>query len=155
MDKLLRPEQAPCGWLDAERLKESLRDKHSRGRHWLAVPEELEIVGPGKGEVAADRLKRAVLLLEVLRRVRGVSLTGFAGFGILFYNPHKLLRLGERQRAQKLCVDHAEDGNVGANSESQDDDRDQRESTITAQRAQGIFQVLRKNIQFHALCVSC
>jgi hypothetical protein len=40
-----------------------------------------------------------------------------------------------------MC-DHAEDGNVGSDGESQDEDRDDHEAAIAAQRAQSILQVL-------------
>src|SRR5438105_15593229 len=98
MDKFLRPEQAPGRRPDAERFKKSLRDEHSRSRYWLAGPGELEIVGTGKGEVATDRLERAVLLLEVLCSIRGIGFAGLAAFGVLLHNPHQLLRIAKWQR---------------------------------------------------------
>ena len=51
-------------------------------------------------------------------------------------------RIVERQRAQQNGIDHAEDRDVGADAESEDQDRHHSERAIAAQGAQSKAEVL-------------
>src|ERR1700677_4484814 len=141
MDKFLRSEQTPEGRLGVECFKKTLRNKHSRSRHWLTDSGELEIVGTCEGEVPANRFERAVLLLEVLCSIRGIGFARLAAFGAFLHNPHQLLRIAKWQRAQQNCVHHAEDGNVGADSKCEDENRNDGEAAVAAEGAQGVADV--------------
>ena len=73
-------------------------------RRRLVASHQFEIIRPGKGEVSAYGLKGAVLLLEVLRRIRCIRFARFAGFWVFLDNPHQLLRLREKAKdAAGLC----------------------------------------------------
>src|ERR1700746_2989172 len=52
------------------------------------------------------------------------------------------MRFRERQWAQQQCVDDAEDGDVGANAEGQDQDSDKGEAAIVAEGAEGETDIL-------------
>ena len=62
--------------------------------------------------------------------------------------------------AQHERIDDAEDGDVGADAESQDQDGDNGEAGVAAQGAESVFEVLEQNIECHqsprlALLFSC
>src|SRR5215469_8034386 len=147
MDKFLPSEQAPCGRLDAEGLKESFSNKHSCSRHRLAVPGELEIVGSGKGKVTTDRLKRAVPLLKILCSIRGIGSTGFSGTGLLLYNPYQLLRIVKRQRAQQNRIHHAKDHDICAYAECENQYGNDCEGGVALQGVDGKAQILHQDIK--------
>src|SRR5919204_5484674 len=114
LHEFLRPEQASQRRLYSDCLEEAFRDQETCDRHRLAIANELEIVRRSKGEVAANGLKRVVLLLEVLSGVRRIRFAGFAGGSILLHYPHQPLRIGKWQWPQQNRVHHTEDGNICA-----------------------------------------
>jgi hypothetical protein len=72
----------------------------------------------------------------------------------------QLLRVGEGKRAKKQRVDYAEDGDVGADSKGKNKNGDEGETAVAAQGADGVTQILEKNVEFHkssrfALFVFC
>src|SRR6184192_1197396 len=91
--EFFRPERTSQRRIYAECLKEPFRYKNARNGHWLTSPDEFEIIRSSKGEVAADRLERVVLLLEILRGIRCIGPAGFPATEPLFPVCQRLLRL--------------------------------------------------------------
>jgi hypothetical protein len=88
-------------------------------------------------------LKSAILLLEILRGICGVGFAGFIVLGVLFDNAHELLRVGKWKRPQHDGVDHAEDGDVGADTKGQDENSNDGKAGVEAQGAECEAKVLK------------
>ncbi len=121
---------------------------------------EAEIAGTGEGEVAGHILIRAALHAELIVGIGRIRGAGQAALGWRRRDPHQLLGVGEGQRAQQERVHHAEDGNVGADAESENQNGDDGKARIAAQRAEGVLQVLQQNVECHessrfAMFLSC
>lgn len=112
--KFLRLEQSPERRVDTERLEEVFGDKQARNRERLVPSNELEVVRPGKGEVAAHRLEGVILLLEVLSCIGGVRSSGFAGLRIFLHDSDELFRIGEWEGTQQNRVYETEDCDITA-----------------------------------------
>ncbi len=145
--EFFRPEESSQERVDAKRLEEVLRDQDAGNRKRLAISDQFEIVRCSKGEVAAYRLKRAVLFLEVLSGIRRIGFGGFTGFGIFLYNAHKLLRIAKRKGAQQNGVHHAEDGDIRANAERENQDGDSRKSAVAPHGAKRKAQILHEHVE--------
>ena len=57
--------------------------------------------------------------------------------------------VGKGQRAQHQRVHHAEDGDVGADAEGENENGDEGEAAVAAEGAEGVLQILQKNVEFH------
>jgi hypothetical protein len=104
----------------------------------MGAPAELEaeIVGAGEGEVAGDVLKGAGAVRKFVVGIGGIGGAGEAALGGRRGDPDQLLRIGEWQRAEQQRVDDAEDGDVGADAEGEDEDGDDGEAAIAAEGAE-------------------
>jgi hypothetical protein len=65
----------------------------------------------------------------------GISLIGKATLSLVGCEPGEPLRIAKGQRPQENGVDHAEDGDIGADAQRQDQYGDQGEAAIPAQDA--------------------
>ena len=115
----LSGEQPPQRGLNAQRVKEVSAHHKTGNRSRLVPPDQLKVVGAGESEVARHLLKRMVSLLKLLGSVGRIGHAGFPACGILGQDPYQLLRIWKRQRSQQNRVHYAEDGDVRANSQSQ------------------------------------
>jgi len=146
---LFRGEQPSHGGLHSENLEEVSNDFHARGRLGLAAAGDSQIVRSIECHVSGHVLIGAALLAEFFVGVSRVSGARESAVSGRRSNPHELTGLEKWQRSQQQCVDHAEDPDVRTDGKGEDEDRDERESTIAAQRPESIFQVLREDIEFH------
>ena len=128
--EFFRPERTSQRRIYAECLKEPFRYKNARNGHWLTSPDEFEIIRSSKGEVAADRLERVVLLLEILRGIRCIGPAGFASFRILLHNPHQLLRIAKREGSQQNRIHYAENSDICAYAECENQNCDNCETRV-------------------------
>ena len=149
VERILRPEDAAHGRFDAEKLKEVGDDVDAGGGYGCAAAIEAEVAGAGKGEVSGHILKGAAVHAELVVGVGGVGGARQAALGGRRRDPHQAIRVLERQRSQENRVDHAEDGDVGADAKGQDKDGDQSEAAIAAEGTEGIAQIQKKNVQCH------
>ncbi len=147
--RLVLGEEAADGGLHAKNLEEVADDFEACCRFGLTAADEAQIVGGGEGHVSGHISVDAALLAEFFVSVSRVSGARESAVSRRRGNPHELPRIGERQGPQKQRVDYAEDADVGSDGKSQNEDRNYREATITAQRPDGVFQVLQENIKFH------
>ncbi len=81
-----------------------------------------------------------------------VDLDGLAGEPVfrvvaMIGNPDEAGRVAERQGADEKSVDDAEDSAAGADSQTDDKNGKGGKSDVTAEGAEGIFEVARKGIQ--------
>ena len=153
-------EGAAHGRLHAEHLKEVGDDVDAGGGDGRAAQIEAEIAGAGEGEVAGHILIGAGVRAELVVGISGVGGAGQAALGGRRRNPDQLLRVGKGQRAQQQRVDDAEDGDVGADAEGENEDGDEGEAAVAAEGAEGVTEILEKNVEFHkssrfALLVFC
>lgn len=133
--------------MNAEHLKKVRDDVDAGGGDGSAAGVEAEIAGAGESEVTGHVLIGAAVGAELVVGVSGVGCAGEAAFAGRRCDPHQPLRVGEGQRAQQERVHNAEDGNVGADAESQDKNGDDGEAAVTAQRAEGVLQILQNDIE--------
>ena len=61
--------------------------------------------------------------------------------------PRELVRIGEGKRAEQECVDDAEDGDVGADTQSKNKDGNGGEGAVSPERAQRITNVAKKRVE--------
>ncbi len=61
--------------------------------------------------------------------------------------PRELVRVGEGQRAEQECVDDAEDGDVGAYAEGENQNSDSGESPVAPESAQRVTNVAKKRVE--------
>ena len=150
VERVFWPEDATHGGLHAEQLKEIGDDVDAGGGNGSAGADtEAEIVGRRESVVAGHILEGMVIHTEFVVRVGGEGSAGDAAFGGWRRDPHQPVRITEGQRAQQQCIDDAEDGCVGADAEGQNENGDQRESAIAAQRTKSIADILEKNFEIH------
>ena len=148
--RVIWSEGAAHGGLHAEQLKEVGNHVDAGGGNGSAIAYlEAEIVRGGEGEVAGYVLKGVGSRPELVVSICGVCRAGEAALGGWRGDPYELLRIGEWQRAQEQGVDDAEDGDVGADAEGQDEDGNEGESAVAAQGAEGVAEILEKNVEFH------
>src|ERR1700677_943458 len=81
--------------------------------------------------------------------VSGIGCAGDAALIRRRRNPHQLLRIGKRQRAQQQRVHYAEDSNVSANAEGEDENGDDGEPPVAAKSADGVAEILEENVESH------
>ena len=72
---------------------------------------------------------------------------GKAAHSAVCRHPHELLRIAKGQGPQQDRVHDAEDGDVGADAQRQDQHGDRRKSPVASQRAQRVPQVLQQHIE--------
>src|SRR5215467_6162582 len=144
--KFPRLEQPSKRRLYTKSLKETFGDKHASYGYRLAISNELEIIGCAECEVAADGLKRVVLLLEVLCRIGCIRSAGLAVLDIFFYDSHQVLRIGKWQRPQQNRIHDAKHSDVGGDAERENHHGDHREAVIPLQCAESETQILRQNV---------
>src|SRR5215470_3252946 len=98
-----------------EKLPRHLAPAHMDGP---AIPNKIETAKRaeyGRNAIGIERL-RVVAPINVLERFNGIA---YAAFAILDSESYHSLRLRIRKRSQQHRVDNAEDGRVGADSQSQ------------------------------------
>jgi hypothetical protein len=79
----------------------------------------------------------------------GQGHAGVAALGILLVDADQLLRIGKWERTEQQRVDYAEYGNVGADVEGKCQDGYEGETTIAAEGAEGVAEILKKNVETH------
>src|SRR3954447_25217821 len=146
LEEFFRSEQTSQGRFYTESLKEAFRNENACRRCRLAVPNELEIVGPSESEVAADRLERVILLLEILSGVCRIGFARLAGFRILLDDPYQLLRIAKRQWPQQNRIHHTEDSDVCPYTESKNQNGNDCEPEVAPQHPQCKSQILPQDV---------
>src|SRR6266851_2539246 len=120
---LIGGEEPPQGGLHAENLEEVADDFDAGGWFGLTSAGKADIIGGRESKVSSNVPKRAALRAEFFVGVRRVGRAGQTAVRWRRRDPHQLMRVGKGQRAQEQRVDCAEDGNVGSDGKSQDEDR--------------------------------
>ena len=87
------------------------------------------------------------MALKLLECGDRVGLVGESAFAAVGGEPDQLIRAPERKGAQQDGIDHAENGDVRADSEGQHEDDDAGEGTVAAQGAEGEAQVLAQQVE--------
>src|ERR1035438_10018213 len=129
--------------------KEIRDDIDAGGSSGCAAEFKAQIVGAGEGEVASDILIGAAADAELIVGIGGIGGAGEPALCGRRGDPKKLLRIGERKRAEHERVNDAEDRDVGSDGQCKDEHGDGRKSGLAAQRTQSVFQVLQKNVETH------
>ena len=84
---------------------------------------------------------------EIFVGVDRVGCTGEAAAVAFRCNDDEALGIIEGQRAEEEGVDDAENGDVGSNAESEDEDGDNGEDAIAIEGADGVAEILEENIE--------
>ena len=112
------------------------------GGNGSAAAVEAEVAGAGEGEVSGHILKGMGVHAEFVVGIGGIGGAGEAAFGGRGRDPHQSVRILEGQWAQEDGVDDAEDGDVGADAQGENEHGNDGESAVAA-------EVLEKNVEFH------
>ena len=172
VEAFLLEEQAADRRPHAERLVEAAGDHHVDQALGFGADGELRAQVAVEREVAAERLERLAALapgLEVERPgrapgqpavVAGLAAPrcrpdrrpprpprrGSGGTPPLFSMKTSRSALREGQRPEQQRVHQAEDRGVGADADGEDQDGDEREAGVAAQRAEGVAQVVQERV---------
>src|SRR5262249_37304877 len=98
--------------------------------------------------VADEARKSGLRLLADVAVVRDRELTAQLPLLLLVGKHGDLRWVAHRQRSQQYPVHHTEDGGIGANTEGQSDDSDDRKSRFAPKHPDSILDVLEQ--AFHA-----
>ena len=131
---------------DPEDRRISIGDNLSTQAQRIAVSRQIEVACGEQREIAVDVLQireRAVL------RVRPDHLRAAHARRLLLrkreVDEHQRVRIRERQPLEEDRIDHGEHGGVGANAESQREERDGGESWRVNEHAKGITNITRES----------
>ena len=132
----------------AEHVEEVVRHRHAAQALGLAAAAQQVVAHAIEGEVAGDCRQRLRALAQIqhvadLRRLPGQPA------GVAVGDPDELPGLGERERPEQQCVDHAEHGRAGADAEAGDQHGKRGETGVAPQRADGVAQVLDQIVESH------
>src|ERR1700733_6542076 len=125
-------EKAAHQWVYAEHLEEIRSDANAGEGPGIAMAGGLEVVAGGEGMVAGDVCVGLVALAELRIGVNGIGGRGPVAVEDLGADPEQARGIVEGQRAQHERVDDAEDCNVGADADGQDEDGDEGEAAVAA-----------------------
>ena len=91
--------------------------------------------------------KDVVAALELLDGVGGVGGAGGSALGYFGGDADEAAGLREWERAEQEGVDDGEDDDVGADAEGEDEDRDGGEAGVATKGAEGVAEVLKKDVE--------
>jgi len=135
---------AECG-SDAEGVEEIVGDHNGLNVLRIAVAGHVVFAAAPEGLVAGDFLEGLRVALEFFEGANVVRGAGEAAFAVIACEPNELLRMGERKRTKKEGVDDGKDDDVGADAESENENGDQREGTVLAERAEVVAEILHES----------
>ncbi len=140
-------EEAAHQRVHAEHLEEIRSDTDAGEGPGIAVAGELEVVAGGEGIVSGDVGVGLVALAELCIGVNGIGGGGPVAVEDLRTDPEQARGIAEGKRAQHERVDDAEDGDVGADAEREDEDGDEGEAAVAAQGAEGVAKILQEDVE--------
>ena len=144
---LIGREEPSQGGLDAQHREEVFGYLDADHGQRIAQAREFVLNGVEESLVARHTLERTVITAELLECGDRVGLVREAALATIRSEPHQPARLAEGQRTQQDGVDHAEDRDIGADSQGQHQDNDAGKRAISPQGAQGKAQVLAQDVQ--------
>jgi len=142
-DGLFGSEETPKLRLNAEHVKEVAGHPDAGQQAWFAAAPQFRIRRGEERYVGRHVLEGLVVASNLLVSIHAEGRVGEGAGPVVAGDPGQAARIMERQRAQQNGIDHAEDRDVNADAESEDQDRHDGECAIAAQGAQSKAQVLR------------
>ena len=105
---------------------------------------EAEILRSSEGFISGDTLICAAHRAELFIGIGRISGAGPAALRRRWGNPYQFIRMRKWQRAQKNRIDDAEDCDIRADGESENQKRDGGEPRVAAKRAEGVANVMQQ-----------